>query len=79
VLVPLPGATVELKVPAGSRAGARLRLRGRGLPSSPPGDAYVTLQVVLPPADSEAARAAYRALQSAAPGFDPRAGMGGRA
>jgi curved DNA-binding protein len=68
---------VELKIPAGSKAGSRLRLRGRGLPSNPPGDLYVTLQIALPPADSEPARAAYRAFAAAVP-FDPRAGSGDR-
>ena len=76
VPVPTPGGAVDLKVPAGSKAGTKLRLRGRGLPSNPPGDLYVTLQVVLPPADSDAAREAYRAFAAAAP-FNPRAGSGG--
>lgn len=76
VPVPTPGGSVELKVPAGSKAGAKLRLRRRGLPSNPPGDLYVTLQVVLPAADSESAREAYRAFAAAAP-FNPRAGFGG--
>jgi curved DNA-binding protein len=75
VTVPTPAGSVELKVPAGSKSGSRLRLRGRGLPSNPPGDLYATLQVVLPPADSEPAREAYRAFAAAAP-FDPRAALG---
>ncbi len=76
VRLPLPGTPVELKVPPGSKAGTRLRLRGRGLPASPPGDLYVTLRVVLPPVQGAAVRAAYEALRDAAPGFDPRVGMG---
>jgi curved DNA-binding protein len=76
VTVPTPAGAVEMKIPAGSRAGSRLRLKGRGLPSAPPGDLYATLQIALPPADSEAARAAYRAFAAAVP-FDPRAGSGG--
>lgn len=75
VPVPTPGGTVELKVPAGSRAGTRLRLKGRGLPSNPPGDLYVTLQVALPPAGDAAGRAAYEAFATAAP-FNPRASLG---
>ena len=76
ITVPTPDGTVTLQVPAGSRAGSRLRLRGRGLPANPPGDLYATLQIALPPADSTAARAAYEALAAAAP-FDPRASLGG--
>ncbi len=75
VTVPTPAGGVDLKIPAGSKAGSRLRLRGRGLPSKPPGDLYVTLQLALPPADSDAARAAYRAFAAAVP-FDPRARAG---
>lgn len=75
VAVPTPTGVVELKIPAGSKGGARLRLRGRGLPSRPPGDLYVALQIVLPAADSEAARAAYRAFEAAVP-FNPRARSG---
>lgn len=75
VTVPTPTGPVELKVPAGSRAGSRLRLRSRGLPSTPPGDLYAILQIVLPPADSEPAREAYRAFAAAVP-FDPRAEPG---
>lgn len=75
VKVPTPGGSVELRIPPGSKAGTRLRLRGRGLPSEPPGDLYANLQIVLPPADSPAARAAYEAFASAA-AFNPRAGLG---
>jgi curved DNA-binding protein len=75
VTVPTPGGPVELRVPAGSKAGTRLRLRGRGLPSQPPGDLYAELQIVLPPADTAAARSAYEAFAAAVP-FNPRAGLG---
>ena len=75
VPVPTPGGTVELKIPAGSRAGSRLRLRGRGLPAKEAGDLYAVLQVVLPPADSDSARAAYSAFAEAAP-FNPRSSLG---
>jgi curved DNA-binding protein len=75
VPVPTPGGTVELKIPVGSKAGAKLRLRGRGLPAKEPGDLYAVLQVVLPPADSDAARDAYSAFAAAAP-FNPRSSLG---
>jgi len=42
------GAAVEVTIPSGIRPGAKLRLRGLGGPGSPPGDAFVTVQVRLP-------------------------------
>lgn len=74
VQTPTPGGPVELKIPPASRAGAKLRLRGRGIPGKPPGDFYVLLQIALPPANDEAARAAYTAMAAAVP-FNPRAGL----
>jgi len=75
VRVPTLGGAVELRIPAGSRAGQRLRLKGRGLPGRPPGDQYVLLQIVLPPADSPGARELYERMRREMP-FDPRASMG---
>jgi len=75
VPVPTPGGAVELKIPPNSRAGSRLRLRGRGLPSDPPGDLYATLQIALPPADTGEARKAYEAFAAAVP-FNPRTSFG---
>ncbi|MBV7482609.1 DnaJ C-terminal domain-containing protein [Bordetella sp. BOR01] len=71
VNAPTPGGMVEVSVPAGSGNGRKLRLRGRGIPGDPPGDLYLVLELVLPPADTEAARAAYRKLQQDLP-FNPR-------
>ena len=76
VKVPTPGGMVELKVPAGSAAGDRLRLKGRGIPGSPPGDLYVVLQIVLPPAEGEPARAFYRDMATRFAAFRPRAKQG---
>jgi curved DNA-binding protein len=75
VKTPTPSGVVELKVPAGSRAGSKLRLRGRGIPSSPPGDLYVVLQIALPAANDDQAKAAYAAFAAAFP-FSPRASLG---
>ncbi|HUG73447.1 MAG TPA: DnaJ C-terminal domain-containing protein [Steroidobacteraceae bacterium] len=75
VTLPTPVGAVELKIPAGSQSGSRLRLRGRGLPANPPGDLYATLQVILPPADNDAAREAYGAFAAALP-FNPRTDFG---
>jgi len=77
VKVPTPSGMVELKVPAGSTASSKLRLRGRGIPGSTPGDLYVVLQIVLPPADDDAARAFYRDMAGKFGAFNPRAKLGG--
>jgi len=53
------GGTVELAIPENSQGGRRLRLKGRGLPGTPPGDQIVTLQVVTPPATDAGERAFY--------------------
>jgi curved DNA-binding protein len=75
VKTPTPSGTVELKIPPASRAGGKLRLKGRGVPASPPGDFYVVLQIALPAANDAKAKAAYEALASALP-FNPRANLG---
>jgi curved DNA-binding protein len=54
-----------MRVPAASQTGRKLRLRGRGIPAAGPlgaGDLYVVLDVVLPAADTEAARAACKQM-----------------
>ena len=76
ITVPLPNAQVELKIPAGSAAGSRLRLKGRGIPGSSPGDLYVVLSIALPPADYEAASIFYRNMATQFSTFTPRAGLG---
>jgi curved DNA-binding protein len=75
VKTPTPSGPVDLKIPAGSHAGSKLRLKARGIPASPPGDLYVVVQVALPPALDEKAKAAYRALADAVP-FNPRTALG---
>ncbi len=72
VTVPTLGGPVEMRIPAGAQSGQRLRLRGRGLPGNPPGDEFVQLKVVLPPADSPQARALYEQMQREM-AFDARA------
>jgi len=72
VEVQTPAGAVEVTVPAHSRSGRKLRLKGRGIPSEPAGDLYLELEVVQPAADSDSARAAYAALAKAFPHFNPR-------
>ncbi len=73
--VPTPDGSVQLSVPAGSRSGRKLRLKGKGLPSKPPGDLYAVLGITLPPADTPEAKDAYASLASSFPDFDPRSAL----
>lgn len=71
VKVPTPSGPVDLKIPPGTGNGQKLRLKGRGIPGSPPGDFYVTAEVTLPPANSDAARDLYKKMQQDMP-YNPR-------
>ena len=75
VQAPTPVGLIELKIPPGSASGRRLRLKGRGIPGATPGDLYVVTQIALPPADSDAARAAYQRLHDSFSAFNPRADL----
>lgn len=75
VRVPTPAGDIMLKVPAGSAQGRELRIKGRGIPGSEPGDLYAVLKIVLPPADTETAKMAYQRMAEELP-FDPRPNFG---
>ena len=74
VKVPTPSGAIDLKIPANSKAGKKLRLKGRGIPAKTPGDLYVVLQIVLPPADDEKSREMYNRMKEEIR-FNPRAAM----
>jgi curved DNA-binding protein len=74
VAVATPSGQIDLTIPANAANGKKLRLQGRGIPAATPGDLFVVVSVVLPKADTEARKAAYRALESACD-FNPRAAM----
>ncbi|RBK69337.1 DnaJ C-terminal domain-containing protein, partial [Xanthomonas oryzae] len=65
ISVPTLGGSVELKVPADSDAGRKLRLRGRGLPGTTPGDQIVELEILAPAPTDDAQKKAYRNLAKA--------------
>ncbi|MDD5394134.1 MAG: DnaJ C-terminal domain-containing protein [Thiothrix sp.] len=75
VKIPTPDGPVDMKIPAGSSSGRKLRLKGRGIPAQTPGDFYVTLKVVMPDTFSDKAKALYAEL-ALEQTFNPRAGMG---
>jgi curved DNA-binding protein len=77
IAVPTPSGEVEVTVPAGSQTGRKLRLKGRGIPANPPGDLYLVLEVVLPPADNDKARQLYETMAREL-AFNPRARIGAR-
>lgn len=72
VQTPTLAGPVELRIPANAKAGQKLRLKGRGLPGATPGDQYVVLKIVLPPADTPQARELFEKMRETLP-FDPRA------
>ncbi len=67
-----PDGDVQLTIPAGSSSARKLRLKGRGIPSNPPGDLYAVLDIAVPPADTQAAKDAYGALARTFSNFNPR-------
>ncbi len=71
VTTPTLGGNVELKLPAGSQSGEKLRLKGKGLPGNPPGDQYIVLKIVTPEATTATARKFYEEMASMMP-MDPR-------
>lgn len=72
IKVPTLGGAVGLKLGAGSQAGQKLRLKGRGLPAKPtPGDQYVILQIQTPKANTDAERECYQNMAKLMP-FNPR-------
>ncbi len=66
ISVPTLGGAVELKIPADSEGGRKLRLRGRGLPgtgTTPAGDQIVEIEVLAPKANTDEEREAYRQMR----------------
>ncbi|MBI3918714.1 MAG: DnaJ domain-containing protein [Betaproteobacteria bacterium] len=71
--VSLPdGGEIKMRIPEGAQSGRRLRVRGKGIPSDPPGDLLLDIQVVVPPASSARARELYETMARDL-AFDPRA------
>lgn len=74
--VPTLGGNVQLKIPAGSQSGKKLRLKGKGLSTgSHQGDQIVTLRIVIPEATTEEQRTLYATMAKMMP-FNPRAEWG---
>ncbi len=71
VPVRLPEGEVRVRVPEGTQGGGQLRLRRKGIPGDPPGDALLGLRIVAPPADTPRARELYESMAREI-AFDPR-------
>jgi curved DNA-binding protein len=70
--VPTLGGSVELTLKPGSHGGQKLRLKGRGLPGTLPGDQIITLEIAIPPAHSEDDRRFYEEMAKRFSSFNPR-------
>jgi curved DNA-binding protein len=77
VQIPTLDGRVSVKVPPGSRAGQKLRVRGKGLPrpGGSEGDLYAVLQLVTPSVLSEREKELYGELEKLST-FNPRAHFG---
>ena len=75
VKAPTPEGPVDLKIPQGTTAGRKLRLRKRGIPGTPPGDLYVILKITLPAADNDTAKELYRKMEEEL-AYNPRSELG---
>ena len=71
VAVPTVTGRVKLKIPPGTTGGTRMRLAGRGLPGSPPGNHLVTVRIDVPAQVTEREKALYESLAEASE-FNPR-------
>jgi curved DNA-binding protein len=78
VEAPTPTGRVAVKVPAGSATGRKLRLKGRGLPGSTPGDFYFVLQILVPAATTDSDKSFYEGMARQFSAFNPRAKLEGQ-
>ena len=65
-----------MNIPAGSKAGSKLRLKGLGIPAKEAGNLYLELSIALPAVKTQAEREAFEALAKLYPHFNPRSSMG---
>ena len=74
--MPTPSGKVDVKIPKNARSGQKLRLKGRGIPATPPGDMFAILIIVNPPIKSEKEHEYFEQMAREM-SFDPRANMKG--
>ena len=73
VEVPTLKESILLTIPAGSQAGQRLRIKGKGLVSKTvTGDLFAVIKIVMPPKPDEKTSALWQQLAESQASFDPR-------
>jgi curved DNA-binding protein len=75
VRVPTLSGPVNLKIPANSRGGRKMRLKGRGIPGAVAGDLIVELQITMPGDLGSEGRELMEKMRDTVK-FDPRAELG---
>lgn len=71
VTIPTLAGNINLTIPAGAKSGQKMRLKGRGLPGKEPGDQFVVIQIMVPPAESDGAKEFYQQMSEEL-SFNPR-------
>jgi curved DNA-binding protein len=71
VAVNVIDGNLKVRIPEGTQSGRQLRLSGKGIPSNPPGDLLLDIQVVLPAANTPKAKQLYETMAQEL-AFDPR-------
>ncbi len=71
IQVNTPAGMVDVKLPEGSQSGRQLRLKGKGIPAKEAGNLHLILQVVLPAANNDTAKALYQQMAEKM-AFNPR-------
>ncbi len=75
ITVNLIDGNLKVRIPENTQSGQQLRLAGKGIPSNPPGDLLLDIQVVLPPANTVRAKEIYQTMAREL-AFDPRSQSG---
>ena len=73
VIPTLSGGKISVKVPAGAKAGQKIRIAGKGFPNKKgaAGDMYLVIAIVVPPAPTEEEKELYKRLSEVST-FNPR-------
>lgn len=71
VTVPTLAGNINVTIPAGAKSGHKMRLKGRGLPGKKPGDQFLVIQIMVPPADNDEAKQFYQQMSEEL-SFNPR-------